>query len=67
MTTSMSWVAGIVVIGDEILSGKVDDTNTAFLCRKLHEIGWTVGKVGGRQLSGTVYCMLRAIPAEVSD
>jgi molybdopterin-biosynthesis enzyme MoeA-like protein len=41
----MSWVAGIVVIGDEMLSGKVEDTNTPFLCRELHKIGWTVRKV----------------------
>eukprot|EP00878_Enallax_costatus_P028716 GHUV01031051.1.p1 GENE.GHUV01031051.1~~GHUV01031051.1.p1 ORF type:complete len:571 (+),score=152.40 GHUV01031051.1:434-2146(+) len=45
VTSSMSWVAGIVVIGDEILSGKVEDTNTPFLCKKLHDIGWTVCKV----------------------
>lgn len=51
----MSWVAGIVVIGDEMLSGKVEDTNTPFLCKELHRIGWTVRKVGtgGRLREGS--------------
>jgi molybdopterin-biosynthesis enzyme MoeA-like protein len=38
-------ISCIVVIGVEMLSGKVEDTNTPFLCRELHEIGWTVRKV----------------------
>lgn len=45
LSSSMSWVAGIVVVGDEMLSGKVEDSNTPFLCSRLHEIGWTVRKV----------------------
>jgi molybdopterin-biosynthesis enzyme MoeA-like protein len=32
------------VVGDEMLSGKVEDINTP-LCRELHKIGWTVRKV----------------------
>jgi len=28
-----------------MLSGKVADSNTTFLCKRLHEIGWTVRKV----------------------
>jgi hypothetical protein len=43
--SSLSWVAGLVIVGDEILSGKVEDSNITFLCTKLYEIGWTVRKV----------------------
>lgn len=45
--SGLSWVAGLVVVGDEILSGKVEDSNISFLCTKLYEIGWTVRKVRG--------------------
>ena len=37
--------AGILVIGNEILSGKVVDTNSAFLCRELREIGVDVERI----------------------
>lgn len=37
--------AGLVIIGDEILSAKVDDTNSPFLCRQLRSIGWRVCRV----------------------
>ncbi len=37
--------AGIVVIGNEILSGKVVDTNSPFLCRELRELGVDVMKI----------------------
>ncbi|KAG1663703.1 hypothetical protein FOA52_013271 [Chlamydomonas sp. UWO 241] len=37
--------AGIVVVGDELLSGKIEDTNTPFLCAELHSIGWAVKRV----------------------
>ena len=30
---------GILIIGNEILSGKVVDTNSAYLCRELRELG----------------------------
>lgn len=40
----MSWLAGIVVIGDEVLSGKIEDSAAPFLCSRLHEIGWLVRK-----------------------
>jgi FAD synthetase len=33
-------------VGDEILSAKVEDLNTPFLCRELRAIGWSVQKVG---------------------
>mmetsp|Transcript_32757 Transcript_32757/g.92930 ORF Transcript_32757/g.92930 Transcript_32757/m.92930 type:complete len:522 (+) Transcript_32757:246-1811(+) len=36
---------GILVIGDELLGGKVDDTNSHFLARKLREMGWKLRKV----------------------
>ena len=34
--------AGIVVIGNEILSGKVTDTNSPFLARELRKLGVTL-------------------------
>jgi molybdenum cofactor synthesis domain-containing protein len=37
--------AAIVVIGDEILSGKTADTNTPFLLRELRELGVAVERV----------------------
>lgn len=41
----MSKTAGILVIGNEILSGKVVDTNSAYLCRALHELGVDVQRI----------------------
>ena len=37
--------AGIVVIGNEILSGKVVDTNSPFLCQELRELGVDVERI----------------------
>ncbi|KAG2443340.1 hypothetical protein HYH02_009404 [Chlamydomonas schloesseri] len=37
--------AAIVVVGDELLSGKVDDVNARFLCRELRALGWQVLRV----------------------
>ncbi|KAL6762532.1 MoaB/Mog domain-containing protein [Haematococcus lacustris] len=34
--------AALLVIGDELLSGKVEDTNTTYLCQELHSLGCTV-------------------------
>ncbi|PRW59554.1 FAD synthase [Chlorella sorokiniana] len=36
--------AGLLIIGDEILSAKVEDVNTRFLCSELRSTGWTVEK-----------------------
>jgi len=41
----MDRTAGIVVIGNEILSGKVTDTNSPFLARELRRIGVDLRKV----------------------
>ena len=40
-------VQGLVVIGDELLSGMVEDVNGRFLCRELHALGWRTSRVGG--------------------
>eukprot|EP00899_Mesostigma_viride_P007559 jgi/Mesvir1/16804/Mv15169-RA.1 len=37
--------AGILVVGDEILTGRVADANTPFLLRGLRERGWSVSAV----------------------
>jgi molybdenum cofactor synthesis domain-containing protein len=37
--------AGILVIGNEILSGKVIDTNSPFLCRELRDLGVDVERI----------------------
>ena len=34
----------LLIIGDEILAGKVGDTNSSFLCKELYAIGWRVAK-----------------------
>ena len=37
---------GLVLIGDELLSGMVEDCNGRFLCRELHALGWRTSRVG---------------------
>jgi len=37
--------AAIIVIGNEILSGKVVDTNAAFLCQELRALGVTLRRI----------------------
>lgn len=37
--------AGILIIGNEILSGKVTDTNSPYLCRELRELGVEVERI----------------------
>ncbi|NWH80047.1 FLAD1 synthase, partial [Piaya cayana] len=37
--------AGIVVIGDEILRGHTQDTNSFFMCRRLHALGVKVARI----------------------
>lgn len=37
--------AAIIVIGNEILSGKVVDTNAAFLCQELRTLGVALGRI----------------------
>jgi FAD synthetase len=41
----MSKIAGIVVIGNEVLSGKTQDTNSHFLCRELRALGSEVRRI----------------------
>src|SRR5919197_4400923 len=41
----MPKTAGIVLIGNEILSGKVIDANAAYLCRELRDLGVEVRRV----------------------
>jgi FAD synthetase len=41
----MSNTAGIVIIGNEVLSGKTQDTNSYFLCSELRQLGVEVQKI----------------------
>jgi molybdenum cofactor synthesis domain-containing protein len=41
----MGKTAGIVLIGNELLSGKVSDTNASYLCRELRALGVAVRKI----------------------
>ena len=41
----MNRTAGIIVIGNEILSGKVTDTNSSFLARELRQMGVDVRRI----------------------
>jgi molybdenum cofactor synthesis domain-containing protein len=41
----MTKTAGIVLIGNELLSGKVVDANAAYLCRQFRELGVEVRKI----------------------
>ena len=41
----MSKSAGIVIIGNEVLSGKTHDTNSYFLCTELRQLGVEVQKI----------------------
>ena len=43
--SALTRTATIVIVGDEILSGKVQDANSSLLCRELHGLGWRVLRV----------------------
>ncbi len=45
MVLAMSKTAGIVIIGNEVLSGKTQDVNSTFLCRELRLLGVDVQRV----------------------
>jgi molybdenum cofactor synthesis domain-containing protein len=45
MATSVDRTAGMIVIGNEILSGKVTDTNTPYLARELRALGVTLRRI----------------------
>jgi molybdenum cofactor synthesis domain-containing protein len=41
----MPKTAGIILVGNEILSGKIEDANAAYLCRELRELGVEVRRI----------------------
>jgi molybdenum cofactor synthesis domain-containing protein len=45
MAEIMARTAGIVLIGNEILSGKIADANAAYLCRELRALGVDVRRI----------------------
>ncbi|XP_050304262.1 FAD synthase-like [Anthonomus grandis grandis] len=53
--------AGILVIGDEILKGETEDTNSRFLAKQLHKLGLTLQKIS------VIPDNLRAISQEVCE
>lgn len=55
----MSKSAGIVIIGNEVLSGKTHDTNSYFLCTELRRLGVAVEKIS------TIQDVIEIIGAEV--
>lgn len=57
----MSKTAGVVIIGNEVLSGKTQDTNSYFLCRQLRQLGVEVQKIS------TIPDDVELIGTEVSD
>jgi molybdenum cofactor synthesis domain-containing protein len=57
----MSKSAGIVIIGNEVLSGKTQDTNSYFLCAELRHLGVEVQKIS------TIPDVIELIGHEVAD
>src|SRR5262249_61477278 len=45
MLPPMAKTAGILLIGNEILSGKITDANAAYLCRELRGLGVEVRRI----------------------
>ena len=57
----MSNSAGIIIIGNEVLSGKTQDTNSYFLCTELRQLGVEVQKIS------TIPDVIEIIGKEVAD
>jgi molybdenum cofactor synthesis domain-containing protein len=57
----MPKTAGIVIIGNEVLSGKTQDTNSYFLCGELRQLGVEVQKIS------TIPDIIETIGAEVAE
>lgn len=57
----MSKSAGIIIIGNEVLSGKTHDTNSYFLCTELRQLGVEVQKIS------TIPDIIELIGGEVAE
>ena len=44
-THAKTVTAGIIIIGDDILKGQVQDTNTKFLTEQLYDLGVKVERI----------------------
>lgn len=60
--------ACIVLIGDELLAGKITDANLQFLAVELHALGWKVSKVSilGDDIDAIARCILLAVAVVLS-
>ncbi|KAG2492852.1 hypothetical protein HYH03_009006 [Edaphochlamys debaryana] len=45
LVSELTRSAAIVIVGDELLSGKVEDVNARYLCRELRSMGWQVLRI----------------------
>lgn len=45
LLTSRLFTASVIVVGDEVLFGAIEDCLGSSLCKKLHSIGWTVSQL----------------------
>ena len=57
----MSKSAGLIIIGNEVLSGKTQDTNSYFLCTELRQLGVEVQKIS------TIPDVIELIGREVAE
>jgi nicotinamide-nucleotide amidase len=61
----MSGRAVLICVGDELLSGRVADTNSPFMRDRLHSVGWRVVEMmtvgdGMPEISRALRCALQS-------
>lgn len=53
--------AALLMVGDELLAGKVADTNATYLCKELRAIGWVHAVLVGRHESDISHGAVRSL------